>query len=450
MTASPKWPPLGSHTSSLAPLLIPAYYSIIKTVTQRIKETLTKALRWSERYTKTDMVYLVQAGVWTNLGVITSTAMGLLLSIAFANLLPKEVYGTYQYLLSLSALVAAVCLGGMQQAVAQSVARGNEGDVRAALRAQLKWNLVPAALALAGAAYYALHGNSIVAAGLVIVGLFTPLTSAFSIYGALLGGTRQFKRFFFYSFMANLAYYAAIFAAMILFKVAVVLVFVNLAVNAAATTYFYYRTLRVCEPNEKTDPHTVSYGAHLSVMNAFGTVISQLDSILVFHFLGAAQLAVYSFATLIPERGGAFLSFIGTAAFPKYSQRTLAELRGSIVSQTWRAAALGAAVALVYAALAPLLFHLLFPKYLDALSYTQLYAPVIALMAANLVSSALVSQRLKTELYLTSFINPLMLITLQVPLLLLYGIWGMLVARMASDLVGILLGLALLLKKRTS
>jgi O-antigen/teichoic acid export membrane protein len=404
-------------------------------------------LRKSEAIFKTDMVYLTSVGIWTNLSVIISSVLALLLSVAFANLLPKEVYGIYQYLISLSALVTAVCLGGMQQAVAQSAARGNEGDLRVSLRAQLKWAIVPAGLAIGGSLYYFFQGNTMVAAALLIIALFSPLTSAFNIYNGFLGGVKQFKRLFFYGLITNLIYYGAIFVTITYFKNALVLLSVNLVVSAAAAVYFYFRTLRASKPNNITDAHTVSYGMHLSIMNAFGTIIYQLDSILVFHFLGAAQLAIYSFATLIPERAGGLLSFIGTAAFPKFSQRTLGEIRKSIIPQTIRAMMLGAIVALIYAVAAPYLFTLLFPKYLVAIHYTQVYALVIMFMAANLVSSALVSQRLKAELYITSFMNPILLIILQIPLLLLYGIWGMIMGRLLTDLLGILIALGLLFRK---
>jgi O-antigen/teichoic acid export membrane protein len=423
---------------------------MISTVTKKLKLTLVRVLRWSERYTKTDMVYLAQAGIWNNLSVILSSVFGLILSVSFANLLPKEVYGTYQYLLSLSALVAAICLGGMQHAVAQSVARGNEGDLRVSLTAQLKWNLVPTSLGLLGAVYYAIHSNYSTALALVFIAIFTPLVSAFSIYGAFLGGTRQFKRIFLYSLLTNVTYYVAIFIAMLFFKNAVVLIFVNLGVNAVAVIYLYYRTLKVHVPTTQTDPTTVAYGAHLSVMNAFGTTISQLDSILVFHFLGAANLAIYSFATLIPERVSALLGFVGSAAYPKYSQKTLPEIQKSIIPQTIRAAALGGAITLLYIIFSPLLFHILFPKYAESIHYTQFYSPVILLMTANLVSLALTAQRRKMDLYITSFLNPVMLIALQIPLLLLYGIWGMILARLVTDALGIILGIFLLLRKNTS
>lgn len=392
------------------------------------------------------MVYLMSVGLWTNLTFVTTTLLALLLSVAFANLLPREVYGNYQYLLSLSALLGAISLTGINGAITQSVARGYEGDLRAGAAATLRWNLVPTAVGFAGAAYYAIQGNGALALGLIIIALLAPATGAFGTYNAFLGGKKEFKRSFIYSSIVNGAYYASIFLTIYFFKNATALIFVNLAVNLAAMIFIYIRTLRVYAPNDRTDPETVPYAAHLSVMNAFSTVIYQLDSILVFHFLGPIQLAVYSFATMLPERFGAALNFIATAAFPKFANRTLTELRDTIISKTFRAALAGALGALVYILIAPFLFQLLFPKYLDVIPYTQLYAVVIILLPANLVSAALQAQRLKAELYVISFVSPILLIALQIPFLLAYGIVGMLVARIISDAVNVLIGIALLFR----
>ncbi|MGH7174938.1 MAG: hypothetical protein ACREGR_01095, partial [Minisyncoccia bacterium] len=95
----------------------------------RLRGDAVRFLRWSEKYTKTDMVYLAGAGFWSNLNFVIVSVFALLLSIAFANFLPKDVFGLYQYLLSLSALLTAITLASMNFAVSQSVARGFEGDL---------------------------------------------------------------------------------------------------------------------------------------------------------------------------------------------------------------------------------------------------------------------------------------------------------------------------------
>jgi len=223
-----------------------------------------------------------------------------------------------------------------------------------------------------------------------------------------------------------------------------VLVFVNLASNALSTMFFYFQTLKVYRPNNTTDPATIPYGVHLSIMNAFGTIVTQLDSVLVFHLLGPVQLAVYSLASLLPERVGGAFKFLSVAALPKFSNQTRAEIRLTILSKTIRAAIAGVFVALLYAIAAPFFFHILFPKYLDAIPYTELYSLTIITLAANIPITALFALRLKRELYIFNSIYPIVLLVLQVLLLLGFGIPGILVARIASNLVNVLLALLLL------
>jgi O-antigen/teichoic acid export membrane protein len=408
---------------------------------------LKALLRWSEKYTKTDMIYLATVGLWSNSGVIIISVLALLLSIAFANLLPSDVYGTYQYLISLSAIIAALTLGGMNSAVAQSVARGNEGDLRASVRVQLIWDIIPALIGLGGAVYYFLLGNTILGFGMIMIALFTPLTNTFNTYGAFLTGKKEFRRTFISNCITYAAYYPAMFLVMFFVKDAVILVFVNLATNLAATAFLYFRTLKLYKPNDQTDPQTVPYGAHLSVMNAFGTIVTQIDSVLVFHVLGAVQLAVYSFASMLPERLGGFLNFLGPAALPKFANQSREQVRKNILSKIVRSLVAGAILALVYFLCAPLIFHLIFPKYLSAIPYTEVYALDIVMMAtAAIMSNALLALRLQFEQYVTSFVNPLILITLQVPFLLLWGIMGILVAKIIADALNILLQLILLLR----
>lgn len=395
------------------------------------------------------MVYLAQAGLWTNLNFIILSVLTLLLFILFANLLPREVYGTYQYLLSLSALLTAITLAGMNGAVSQSVARGNEGDLKVAVKVQLRWNLVPTTVGLVGALYYFLQGNKLLGCGLVAIALLAPLWNAFNTYSAFLQGKREFKRLFIYSMIVGGAYYAAIIVTAFFFRNAAILILVNLGMNAAATIFVYFKTLKTYQPNNKTDPHTTSYGAHLSIMNAFGTAMTQFDSLLVFHFLGPVQLAVYSFASMIPERIGGLFGFIGMAALPKFATKTGAEIRATIVSKTVRVCLAALLVAVIYAFAAPYFFRLLFPAYLDAIHYTQIYALVIVFTAGNLANTALLAQRRKAELYITSFVNPLLLVALQIPFLLRWGIMGMLVAKLISDAIGIILTLVLLFRAKS-
>lgn len=408
--------------------------------------TLERLLRATERYTKTDMVYLFQVGLWSNLSFVITSGLALLLSIAFANLLPPAVYGVYQYLISLSALMSAVLLSGMDSAVSQAVARGYEGALRNAVKAKLRYAILPIVASLAAASYYALHGNYAVATGLVVISVFSPLISTFSLYSSFLTGKKAFRQNFWYGLITTAAYYGSIFLALVFLKNAPFLLFVNLGANAIAIGFAYWHTVQHQHPNDRDDGATVPYGTHLSVMSAFGLVLTQIDSLLVFHFLGPVKLAVYSFASMIPERAGSMFSFVGAAALPKFATQPRADIRKGIVAKALRLALVAAVGALVYALAAPLLFRLVFPQYLAAIPYTQAYAAIIALIAVlNFLNAVLIAQQMKRALYIVSFLNPLLLIFLQLPLLFSYGVLGMLVARMLADGIAIAVTLLLIL-----
>jgi O-antigen/teichoic acid export membrane protein len=336
----------------------------------------------------------------------------------------------------------------MNRAVSQSVARGFEGDLRLSVRIQLLWNIVPTIIGFGSAFYYFANGNASLGTGLVCIALFSPVINTFNTYSAFLTGKKDFRRIFLYNIVSYAFYYPAMFAAVALLRDPILLILVNLASNAAAVLFLYRRTLRAYQPNTATDAYTIPYGMHLSIMNAFGAIVTQLDTILVFHFLGAAELAIYSFASMLPERIGGLLGFIGPAALPKFATQTHAEIQRHILSKVVRALLAGALLALIYSLAAPLLFKILFPRYVDAVIYTQVYSLAIAMMAAtSIVSNALFAQRLKFELYVTSIVNPLVLVFLQIPLLLTMGIMGMLIAKILSDAFNILLGIVLILRK---
>ena len=157
------------------------------------RERLYRFLRWSERYTKTDMVYLFTTGVWGNLGAFSVSFFSFILYIAFAHFLSKETYGTYQYLLSLAGIVGNFTLTGMNTAVTQAIARGYEGVFYKAMRLQYKWNIVPTLGTWAFSAYYLWHGNMTLGFGLFMIGLFTPLLNTFNTFSAILGGKKRLQ-----------------------------------------------------------------------------------------------------------------------------------------------------------------------------------------------------------------------------------------------------------------
>src|SRR3989344_6653654 len=105
-----------------------------------IRQKVYRLLRWSEKYTKADMVYLVHGNFWLITGRAIAVGSGVLLTVAFANLLSPTDFGTYKYILAIAGFIGAFSLGGLSGAVTRAVARGKEHVVPAVAHTAFIWS----------------------------------------------------------------------------------------------------------------------------------------------------------------------------------------------------------------------------------------------------------------------------------------------------------------------
>jgi len=394
-------------------------------------------LRWSERYTKTDMVYLVSSGFWSNLGILSVSFLALGLYSIYARYFTPTEFGIYQYFLTLAVLVHAFTLTGMNTALTRSVARGHDGSLKEGLKLQLTWSVLPFLVALAIALYYFVKGNSTFGLAALVIGVFTPLNAALAAYTAFLTGKKDFKRAFAYNFFGNIPYYGAMAAAAILFQSALLVLLANCVANAIVYYVALKRTERAYAQMGTSDPDMKSYGKHLSLMNAPGIFLGQADILLAFHLLGPASVAMYSFATALPDQIARFLKFIPGAALPKFSTASHAAIRATIGPKLVYAAIIAILTALCYVIAAPFVYSLLFPQYQEAVPLSQLYAVTVVSLVTNIVLAVLIAQEHKRSLYFFNTALPLLQTGAQVLGILTLGVLGLVIAKIGITILGL-------------
>ncbi len=410
---------------------------------------LSRFLRISEQYAKTDMTYLVSAGFWMNLSTVSVSLFSLILYIVFAHVVPKEVFGTYQYLLSLMVAISALSLAGMNSAVIRAVAQGYEGTYRAAIRLQALWSLLPCVVALGIGAYYYVQNEYALATALVVIGILSPLNNVFNTYSAYLQGKRNFRSTYFYNLTQNIVYYSAMIVAAFFASGAIVLLLANLLSQGLGMYALHRYLLANYQPNDSVDPEALTYGKHLSLMAFFGTLGLQADNILAFHYLGPAALAVYAFSTAVPDRVGALFKFLPAAILPKLSTKSPEEVRAAFDRRLLIPLLSAVFITIVYIACAPFIYALLFPAYVESIPFSQLYALTIIATLANLFTAGLMAARHTKSLYIYNVTTPFVQIALQWVGVVMFGLWGLIIAKTASSFFALILG-ALLLRFSTS
>ncbi|MBI2626202.1 MAG: hypothetical protein HYW69_01240, partial [Candidatus Nealsonbacteria bacterium] len=194
------------------------------------------------------------------------------------------------------------------------------------------------------------------------------------------------------------------------------------------------------------DPQTISYGKHLSLMGVISSIANRLDSPLLFNYIGPVQLAIYSFATIIPQQIENVLGHIETLAFPKLASKSQTEMKASLMKKFWRLALLTVIVMLIYIMVIPFFYKIFFPRYLDSILYSQIFMLSSISLPISLLGTAFKAKMMKKELYLmkAGAFSKIVLMAILIPL---YGIWGAIAAAIATEIFKSGLVLFLFLKK---
>ncbi len=400
---------------------------------QKIRSKAYSWLRGSEKWFKTDMVYLAKGGFWLNGGQILTSLSSFGLAILFARLVPKEVYGNYKYILSLAGLFATFSLTGLSAAVLQSVARGFKGTFIAATKILIKWNSLILVTSLSGSIYYLLNDNKTLGYGLMTVAVLYPAIKIFEVYESYINGSKDFKKSAVYRGVVDIATIAGTAIALFFTNNVILLVAINLLVQFILNAFFYKKTYDSIPENERAnvEPGIIEFGKHLSFQNVLSNVAAYIDKIIIFHYLGAAEVAVYMFATAIPQQIKGLVSNATLLITPKISGRTAKEAVSMIKGRFIMSLSVLVPIVLIYILSAPLIFKVLFPAYVDAVPYTQWYSLILLIMG-NLSSLVLTTQKAAKEQYVATSFASVSQIILMLVLVNIFGILGIIWAILIS------------------
>lgn len=388
------------------------------------KTALVQLLRRSEIYTKTDMVYVAGGGFWLTLAKIVGMIVSLLVATAMANWISPEVFGTFRFVLAGAGIIGALSLTGMSTVVVQTVARGYEGVLRAGVRDYLRWSFISVALSLGVASYYFVQDNAILGIGFLLVAVLNPILSAYSLFSQFISGKKDFQTQAAYDSIADIIPAAVLVTTVFFFDNPIIILLSYFCAGILMNVAMYRATIRKFRPNSAVDPETLPFVKHLSLMGVLGKGAENIDKVLVFHYLGAVQLAMYAFAQTPIAQLKLLADIPVRLAIPKISERSFSELRTTLPRKTFMLVGLMFLVVLAYVIAAPFLFKILFPAYVGAVIYTQALALSLIFTPAAIFSSALTAHLKKRELYISQAILPILKIGLFVIMLPLYGIWG--------------------------
>lgn len=382
------------------------------------------------------MIYVTKGGFWTSLSFGAGIIASLATMIAFGNLVSKETYGTYNYLLSLSGTLSFLTLSGTGTSVIRAVARGFNNVAPYALRLQLKYNTLAIAGVAAAALYYSINGNQVFAVSLLILAISTPIAAAYHTYESILIGQKKFDHLTAITITSSLL--AATLTVITLFFTQNVIVIVSVySLMSLAPNIIAYNIVTRNLPKTTPDPQAISElkntAFHLTGAGLISSLAQYIDKIILFQFAGPATLAIYGFAVAGPDRFKGLAKNWVSIALPRIAERSLREIREMFYLRIIFSLIIGIFLAIVYIGIAPFLFKYLLPQYLDAIIYSQVYALGLIVIPANVfIGYIFYGQNMLRAVYINSTMSQITRITLFAILAWQWQIWGLIFAYLIS------------------
>ncbi len=380
-----------------------------------------------------DAHYFLKGGFWLTLTQAIVVLAGIVTTSLFAHYLSETDYGIYRYLIGLAILFSSFSLTGLGQSILQTAAKKYYRFYQETIRLNFLYSLSIAFISLGGAIYYFINENIILSLGCILIAIFQPIISGFQNTQAFLQGSRRFREATIAQGIKVIAVSLLSIGTLFFTENIVVLLLVYLGSNSLVNIIFHiiYRPKQAEDTPEEISLQYVAYAKSTSVRNIISSISNRLDTVLIFTQLGAAELAVYTIATIIPEQIKGSFKNLASLLLPKYAKHEdAAVLKRSVPKRSVQLFLLLLTVTILYIIAAPYMYELLFPKYQNAVLLSQITALAFPTFVLYIPYSILQSRLAESELHKITLYSSVFQVVTIFGFIFLFGLMGAIIAKL--------------------
>lgn len=416
---------------------------------EKFKVKIIDFLRKTEKYTKTDMVYLAKSNFWLNINKIFSIGNGFILSIAFAYFITKEDYGLYTFVLTILGLFTMAPTTALGNGITKEAAQGNHQIIFEGLRKILPWSIFSGILMIALGIYYGFQNNTNLFICFVLSGIILPILISSSVAKSFLSAIGDFRTLASWNARRTPFTTLAIILTLWVTKSAVAVIIVYIVGNLILGTLLYRAVTKKYDlKNQHRDSGKFAgkFGFHTGLISLFNYTANEIDNILLWKFLGAGPLAIYNYAMAPVREIRGLIENQSSVALPKFAQRDFQTIKENLGYKIKNLYFLAVPIAVIYIILAPLIFSIFFPQYTESVIYTQIATISILSAPRRLISAAISAHQKIKESYIMNLVPNIIKIISMVIFIPIYGILGAIFALLISEIIDYMI-LGLLIKK---
>ena len=375
-----------------------------------------------------DIVYIIKNGFWVYLRQAVALIAGVAVSVAFARLASKEVFGQYNFILAILAVISLLSMPGLNTAVLISSAKSYDGSYKKAVKTSFLWSLlgIPTLLCIGG--YYYYYNTQIIGICLMISSIFFPFLNAPNTWDNFLQGKKKFNITAKYASIQAVINATAIITILFLRTNNLILIFITyLITNSFATCALFIKSLKYIE-NNKEEEGCIRYGYFMTTTNIVGFLSRNIDKILIGSLLGTSELAVYAIAVIIPTKLKDIIKLPLAPFTPKFCQdgvemKEILEKLKRFILPLILTTIMGSVLYLLF--IDDIMILLFGRKYMESIIYSKilLFYILISPFSTFMATFAIVKKK-KKAIIMTFHIYPFLHLFIIAGFIYLWGIMG--------------------------
>ena len=374
-----------------------------------------------------DLPYFIKGGFWLSIGQFFGTLKGFILSIVFANLLSKEVFGEYSFVMTVLGIAGIFTLPGIGVAVVQAVAKGYEGTYFKALKEVFKWSWLGSLLLLGFSIYEYFYGRFDVMLIFLILSSIFPFYTISGCYPNLLNGKKRFdiltKLSSFFNIISTILIVATAYFTESVFWISVITVLVQILINGYFSLFYVKKFVK----NNEVDEHSIEFGKNISYSQAFSNIANNFDSLIIAYFLGFSDLAIFKIVTLLPNQIKMLMNAFTPMLLPKIASNDMG--KEDLMKHFKKFFLVVVFLILIYWVVAPFIFKWFYPQYYEYVWLSMVFHLSFISFLSILPYNYLIKEKKGNYLNKMYFITNFLLIIFALIFIYYYGLLGAILSR---------------------
>lgn len=273
---------------------------------------------------KDNILFVFKKNIFTNsflvsFRYIVIAVIGLIVSVAFAHLSTKQIFGQYQFILSVLAVFSVFSLPGLNIAALKSVSQGKIGSVSEAVRLSFFGGIFAVPFLIGYGVYALLVGNyeSSIGWACILLGFFFPFLNAPNTWYAHYEGKLSFRPVVVRTILASIVTALLLFLGLWNAAGVIFLVSIWFFSTTIFSWLFYWEVLQEEKKAIKeTGLFDVKYGLQVSFQKFIVGLTENMPTIAISFFVGFEAVANFQIASIFVGAVSGLLGALTAMALP--------------------------------------------------------------------------------------------------------------------------------------